>query len=301
MTTKYSPILPILSLLLSSTLWGVAWYPLRLLEDHGLQGLWTSVIIYSVPLLLGSFLLIKHFDQVKAHPGWLLMIAIGNAWCNVAFILAILDGNVMRVLLLFYLSPLWSTLLASLVLGERLSQMAVITLFVAMGGAAIMLWDPSIGWPWPKSSADWLAITSGMAFALANVAVRKTQHVVLPVKNLFSWLGVSVLAAVWILVSDAPPPAATGQVIIWAAVIGPLMVLVMTFTVQYGVTKLPVYRSAVILLFELVAGAVSSQWLTDEVMGINEWLGGAVIALAAYLSARAYMRAASKMAIEIKG
>ena len=63
----------------------------------------------------------------------------------------------------------------------------------------------------------------------------------------------------------------------------------MTFTVQYGVTKLPVYRSAVILLFELVAGAVSSQLLTDEVMELNEWIGGGFIVLAAYLSARAYV------------
>lgn len=290
MSTKYSPkIFPVISLLISATLWGISWFPLRFLETNGLQGLWTSALIYSVPAVLGSFLLIKRRHEILPQIYWLLLIAVGNAWCNVAFILAILDGNVMRVLLLFYLSPLWATLLAWLILKEHMSRIAVLTLVIAMVGAAVMLWDPSIGWPWPQNRADWLAITSGMAFALANVSVRKTQGVSIPVKNLFSWMGVSVLAIIWILASGEPKPPAPPEVIVWTLLLGPLVVLVMTFTVQYGVTKLPVYRSAVILLFELVAGAVSSQWLTDEVMRSNDWIGGGFIVAAAYLSAQAYV------------
>jgi drug/metabolite transporter (DMT)-like permease len=195
----------------------------------------------------------------------------------------------MRVLLLFYLSPLWATLLAWLILKEHMSRLAVLTLIIAMTGAIVMLWDPAIGRPWPSDKADWLAISSGMAFALANVSVRGTQAVSIPVKNLFSWIGVSVLAIVWIGLSGEPVPTASHNVILWTLLLGPLVVFVMTFTVQYGVTKLPVYRSAVILLFELVAGAVSSQLLTNEVMKLNEWIGGGFIVLAAYLSARAYV------------
>jgi len=296
MSTKHSQkIFPVVSLLISSTLWGISWFPLRLLENHGLQGLWTSALIYSVPALLGSFLLFQHRRAISAQVGWLLLIAVANGWCNVAFILAVLDGDVMRVLLLFYLSPLWATLLARLILKEHMSRLAVVTLIIAMCGAIVMLWDPSLGWPWPKDQADWLAITSGMAFALANVSVRKTQDIAIPVKNLFSWLGVSGLAIAWILVGAVPAPAASQTVMVWTAVAGPVVVFVMTFTVQYGVTKLPVYRSAVILLFELVAGAVSSQLLTNEIMGVNEWIGGGFIVLAAYLSARAYVHDPTKI------
>ena len=300
MSTKYSlKIFPVISLLISSTLWGIAWFPLRYLETNGLQGLWTSAIIYSVPALLGAFLLLKHRQAISSQAGWLLLIAVCNGWCNVAFILAVLDGNVMRVLLLFYLSPLWATVLAWLILKEHMSRQAVVTLVVAMCGAMVMLWDSSIGWPWPKSHADWLAITSGMTFALANVSVRKTQGVAIPVKNLFSWLGVSVLAIAWILLTAEPIPEASQKVLLWTIVAGPIIVFVMTFTVQYGVTKLPVYRSAVILLFELVAGAVSSQLLTDEVMGVNDWIGGGFIVLAAYLSARAYVHNPVKANVEV--
>jgi drug/metabolite transporter (DMT)-like permease len=57
--------------------------------------------------------------------------------------------------------------------------------------------------------------------------------------------------------------------------------------VQYGVTHLPVHQSAVIALIELVAGAVSQQLLTDELVTSREWLGGVLIAIGAYLSGRA--------------
>jgi drug/metabolite transporter (DMT)-like permease len=60
----------------------------------------------------------------------------------------------------------------------------------------------------------------------------------------------------------------------------------MTLSVFYGVTRMPVPRSAVILLFELVAGALSSLWLTDEVVLLQEWLGGLMIVTAAWLAAR---------------
>jgi drug/metabolite transporter (DMT)-like permease len=56
--------------------------------------------------------------------------------------------------------------------------------------------------------------------------------------------------------------------------------------VLYGVTRMPVHRSAVILLFELVVGAVSALLLTDEVVLLREWIGGAMIVSAAYLAAR---------------
>ena len=59
----------------------------------------------------------------------------------------------------------------------------------------------------------------------------------------------------------------------------------MTLTVLYGVTHMPVHRSAVILLFELVVGAVSALLLTDEIVLYREWLGGFMIVTAAYMAA----------------
>lgn len=289
--SKHSAVvLPIVSLLITATLWGIAWYPLRVAQNYGMPGLWTTLLIYSSSLVLGGLLFWRKLSEFSQAPVLLAVIALSNGWLNVAFFLAVIDGHVVRIILLFYLSPLWTTLLGWLVLKEHLTPWSVATLVVAMTGAMIMLWDVSVGFPWPQHYTDWLGISAGISFSISNVTVRKLQRISVRTKMVSAWLGVTLVAAAWIVLGDVAVPQADMQVWGWTLVIGTVMVIVMTVTVQYGVTHMPVYRSAIILLFELVAGAVSAQWLSDEVIAANEWIGGVLIMLAGYLSARAMMK-----------
>jgi len=193
------------------------------------------------------------------------------------------------VLLLFYLSPFWAVCLGWLVLDERLGRRSLPVFVVATAGAMIMLWNEDVGLPWPQDRADWLAVSSGFAFALSNVFVRKLQDIGVWLKSVSGWAGVVIVATTWILVSGTAPPTAGAAVIGFAVILGLCGFLVMTVAVLYGVTHMPVHRSAVILLFELVVGAVSAQLLTDEVILPREWLGGAMIVLAAWLAARLHV------------
>jgi len=283
-TVKVGTIGPVLLLLWAATFWGVVWYPLRLLEAAGLSGLWTTWVIFTVAALPGLWLAWPHRHVLWEQPGLLLLIALANGWLNTAFVLAILDGNVVRVLLLFYLSPLWSTLLAWWWLGERPSRFGLATLAVAMAGALLMLWNPQLGFPWPQDQADWLAISAGIGFSFSNVAVRRLKHMPVIIKAAVTWWGVVVVAGIWILFTQASMPAISSGAWIGAVALGVLGVLGASLALIYGVEKMPVHRSAVILLFELVAGAVSSQLLTNEIVTTIEWFGGALIILAAYLS-----------------
>ncbi|MDR2877844.1 MAG: DMT family transporter [Chromatiales bacterium] len=280
--------MPLIALLLGASFWGTLWYPLRLLEAHGLEGLWATIIIYGVATVVGviGLAFVRGTSRgFRLHDALLLMLASG--WCNVAFIIAVLEGHVLRVMLLFYLSPLWTVLLARLLLGEVLSLRAWLTMALAVTGALIMLWDPQSSVPWPSSVADWLALSAGFAFALNNVTVRRLQHVSIWHKCLVAWSGVVVVAAAWILLSQSePPPLLDAVTLVEAVVLGLVGMVLMTFAVIYGVTHLPAYRAAVIMLFELVVAAISSQWLTDESVRSAEWFGGALILLAAWYAAR---------------
>lgn len=286
-SNRTSHVLPILSLLLGATLWGLFWYPLRWLEAQGMPGMWSSLLIYITVTVVSLPLLWRRREEVVQEPWLLAALALTAGVCNVAFILAVIEGNVVRVLLLFYLSPLWAALLGWLLLGEQLSSRAGLTLALAMAGAVIMLWDPALGWPWPQGRADGLAIVAGFTFALSNVCVRKMQAISYPVKSIAVWWGGVVTAGAGLLLMPLPMP------MIDAPLLGAIVALacggmvVMTLAVQYGVTLMPVHRSAVILLFEIVVGAVSAQLLTDEILLLREWLGGLLIMAAAYLSARA--------------
>jgi drug/metabolite transporter (DMT)-like permease len=278
--------LPVLSLLFSATLWGIVWYPLRQLEARGLAGLWSAAISYGAAVLISLGVIVRERAVMRDNLLQLVLLGLVAGWCNVSFIMALLDGTVVRVLLLFYLSPFWAVCLGWLMLGERLDATTLPVFLLAVGGALIMLWDESIGLPWPRDEADWLAVSSGFAFALNNVLVRRMQQVDVWVKSYVTWLGVVIIAALWIAVSGAALPEINGVTLLCAILLGAGGFLVMTLTVQYGVTHMPVHRSAVILLFELVIGAVSSLLLTDETVLPREWLGGGLIVAAAWLAAR---------------
>jgi len=263
----------------------VFWYPLRLLESAGLSGLWLTLIVYTAALVAFTQPAWRGLAHWRAQPGQLALLALAAGWCNAAFILAVLEGTVVRVLLLFYLSPIWTVFLGWLVLGERPTGRGWLAFSIAMAGALIMLWSEELGVPWPKGKADWLAVSSGMAFALANVLVRRLQSVPVITKTVTAWVGAVFVALVWIALAAAPVPQVAGGTVIGAMALGLFGMVAMTFSVQYGVTHMPVYRSAVILLFELVAGAVSAQLLTDEKVLAQEWVGGLMVLLAAWFAA----------------
>ena len=285
-SAKYNkhPMMPVLGLLFASTMWGLIWYPLRLLEENGLHGLWASALMYCGTLIVAIPVLIKGWREWKQHPWLFFFMAIATGWTNIAFILAVLDGNVVRVLLLFYLSPLWATLLGVFFLGEQLSRRALSILGIAMVGAVIMLWHESFGFPAPRDISDWLALSSGIAFAITNVLIHKLNHASVMVKTSTGWLGVLFLAFILIIFTEQKLAVST-EVIAGAWLLGAIAMTMMNIAVVYGVTNMPVHRSAIILLFEIVVGAVSSLLLTNEVIELREWIGGGLVILAAYLTA----------------
>ena len=274
---------------MAATLWGLLWLPLRALDGAGLNGLWTTVIAYASALVVALPWLRRWGPVMARHPVYYIALALASGWCNLAFILAMLEGAVVRVLILFYLSPIWTVLFGFVLLGERPSRAAAAVLVTALSGAAMMLWSPAIGVPWPQGAGDWLAISSGVAFALANVLVRRGRG--LPsagAKMTAAWLGCMTLALAGLAISaPALPATVTAAAVAGAVALGAIGLVVATLSVQYGVTHLPVHRSAVILLFEVLVGAVSAELWTDEVLHLHEWLGAVLIVTAAWLAARA--------------
>jgi len=128
-----------------------------------------------------------------------------------------------------------------------------------------------------------LALSAGFAFAISASIVRSLADVSVAPKAVVVWAGVVVVATVWLIIAGIEFPILDSNVYIAASLLGLFASVVMTFLVQYGFHHVPVSRSSVILLFELVAGALSAYWLANEVPVINEWLGGTVIVVGAWL------------------
>lgn len=278
--------LAIACVLFSASVWGIIWYPLRLLDDAGMSGVWSSLVMYLAAAVLSIPILIKQYQLVFRLNWNLLALALAAGITNVAFVVALIEGEVMRVMLLFYLSPIWTVLLGRWWLKETLSASAIVMFVIAMFGSAIMLWNPEMGLPWPSGLADWLALVAGIAFSVNNVLTRKLASLPMAIKTAFVWWGVVAVALLVLSWQQAPVPNVSATVWLNAWLLGWFAIVIVTIAILYGVAKMPVYRSAVIMLFELVVAALSAWALTEEIMSLQEWIGGILILLAAYGVAR---------------
>jgi drug/metabolite transporter (DMT)-like permease len=289
-TKNKSSLLPIISCLIAATLWGVFWYPLRVLEGIGIPGLWATLIIYLSALVPMWPLFWKQRHGLRSQRLLFVLIGIFAGWTNLAFILAMLEGHVVRVLLLFYLSPIWTLMLGLIFLQERLSTLAWYSLFLSFIGALIILWPSDSNPLFQFNKVDILAVSAGFAFAVHNVLIRKIGDIPIILKMGSAWIGVLVLTTVGLVTMQVSAPEFSGYSLALAIAVGCIGMSLMTFTALYGVTHLPVHRSASIMLFEVFAGAVSAALLTEEVLTAREWSGGLLIIYAAWLTTRDLMK-----------
>ena len=289
-TKNKSSLLPIISCLIAATLWGVFWYPLRVLEGMGIPGLWATLIIYLSALVPMWPLFWKQRHGLQSQRLLFVLIAIFAGWTNLAFILAILEGHVVRVLLLFYLSPIWTLILGLIFLQERLSTLARCSLFLSFIGALIILWQSDSSVVLQSKQVDLLAVSAGFAFAVNNVLVRKIGDIPIILKMGSAWIGVIVLTITGIVTMQVHPPMFSGASFALAILIGCVGMSLMSFTALYGVTHLPVHRSASLMLFQVFVGAVSAALLTVEVLTARELMGGLLIMFAAWLTTRDLMK-----------
>ena len=281
-------LLPALALLLNAFVWGVSWWPFRQLQDQGLHPLWATALIYGFSLLCLLLFRPQAWRRLGRQPWlWLLMAAAGLT--NVGFNWAVTVGDVVRVVLLFYLMPAWSVLLAWPLLGERPTLVSLMRLGLALTGVAVVLMTGDADWPVPESLADWLALMGGFSFALTNVLLRKLSDEPAPARILSMFAGGAVMAAgaglLGIAQGSVPAPQSLQLSGVVIALVLSLGFLLSNVALQYGASRLQAHTTALIMLSEVVFASVSSVLAGAAEMTPRTWIGGGLILAAAVWSA----------------
>ncbi len=274
--------------MLNAFVWGVSWWPFRLLQSQGLHPLWATVLVYLVAVAVIAAVRPRAFGQVLRTPAlWVLVLASGST--NAAFNWAVSIGDVVRVVLLFYLMPLWVVFLARVLLKEALTAIAAARVLLALAGACIVLWpEGGQGLPLPQSLPDWLGVLGGFSFALNNVMLRREAQRPEESRALAMFIGgvlvAGGLATVLVLRGQmAWPPAPSMTWLPLAAVLS-VCFLASNAALQYGAARLPANVSSVVMLTEVLFASVSALMLGGGVMTTGLALGGGLILLAALLS-----------------
>ncbi|OGT07358.1 MAG: multidrug DMT transporter permease [Gallionellales bacterium RBG_16_57_15] len=293
-------LLPVAGVLSGALVWGLIWYPYRVLQDAGVSGALATLITYLLAMLCGAAMLPRVWRELRLHnegrAGWWVMALLLSAgWTNFGYVLAVLHGEVMRVLLLFYLAPLWTILFSYWLLGERLNRYGYLIIALSFSGAFIMLWEPQFGLPLPNNPAEWIGLSAGMGFALSNVVSRRAAHLSVEAKSYSVWFGTALLTAPLLWWQGGLPgqlSAIDAQGSLILALLG-IVICATSYAVQYALTNLPANRAIVLFLFELVVAAASSYFLADETLLLRDWLGALLIISASLLSGKLYTAAKS--------
>ena len=276
-----------LSLLFGAFVWGIIWYPYRLMAQAGVSGIYSSfyVFILTLAIALPYFFITKKNISIRSKDFWMLSFVAG--YTNISYVLAVIDGEVVRVMLLFYLSPVWTIFLSHFMLNENTQKRHYIAAFLSLLGAFVMLWQPN-SFIHLDSKSDWFALSSGIGFAMTNVMTRKHQHMTINQKALAIWIGVIMVATICIMFDTDRMPSldffkpVDGLI----AIIIAICLFFSTLLVQYGVTQINAVEASSFFLFEIVIASISSYLLVGETMIMREWLGGMMIMAGVFLASQ---------------
>ena len=275
------------ALLINALIWGVSWWPLRQLQDGGMHPLWATALVFMI--ILAGLLLVRFnsWRGIAAHPQ-LLLLALASGLTNVGFNWAVTIGDVVRVVLLFYLMPAWSVLVAWVLLGEKPTGASLFRLALAMAGVLIVLKTPESPWPVPQGLADWLAIMGGFCFAVTNALLLKCSQTPSDSRMLAMFGGGAVLATAVALLgmSQQIMPGPALQIAGIPILLGlSLAFMVSNAALQYGAARLTASTTSLVMLTEILFASLSSALLGAADLSPRVWVGGSLIIFAAVLSA----------------
>ena len=276
----------ILSLIIvvSSCAWGLYWLPLRSIEQSGIVGSWSIVLVNACPLIILVPLIFFNLDKLKKYPKPIFFagIMIGAAFTFYAN--GLVETSVIRATLLFYLSPIWSTIIGIIWLNERLTIARVISIIVALIGIIFLLYDFRDQETVILNFGDFSSILSGLFWALGASILKKWSKLpIIPLTAIvyFSTTSLSILLAIIVYKAPIPSLALIGQnfstAFIWSVI-----VLLPSFCIIFRISQILFPGRVGILMMSEVAVAVISAkiLLPEEQMVILQWIGALAILLA---------------------
>ncbi|MGI9311129.1 MAG: DMT family transporter [bacterium] len=284
--TADSAAWPTVAILASTVLWGTWWIPLRKLDALGFGSIWATGAGLLIPLAVMLPVVVLRRRRIAAAGLPLILGALFFAGALALYAEGALRGHVARVILLFYLTPVWSTLLARLMLGQPITARRMVTLAFGLSGMLVIL-EVDNASLWPRDIGEWLGLASGVSWALAMVYTQRAREHPIADKVALQFIFATLIFAALTAIPGGREWSATGFDFDWVwlawllafAFVWNLPVVWLTF---YGGGRIEPGRVAILLMMEVAIGIVTAALFTDEPFGVREGLGAALIMSAGF-------------------
>ena len=276
------------ALAISAGAWGIYWLPQRILEEGGLTGGRGTI----AQMIIGVLILspISVWRKIKGKTSGLELpvtgMLIGGGF--ICYALSFLLTDVVRALILFYMTPLWTTIFEIMFLKKRPGVERMITLALALGGLWIVFSKQTI-LPLPENSGDWLALAGGAIFAggMIRLEIIKTDGVFPLIFSFFFYGTIFNIIAGYLLADYLGPMPVIEAFISMASF---LIIISVFYFIPTGIvilwspSKLGAGLCSILFLSEIIVGVISSGILTDEPFGWREIVGSSMIVIGGILA-----------------
>lgn len=271
----------------SGLVWGLFWIPIRGLAEAGIGGLWATFFFYAVPFALVVPLLAFRWRPAVQGGLRLQILGLVAALSLVLYSVSILYTDVVRATLLFYLTPLWSTLLARIFLGEPITLLRWLAMAIAIFGM-LVIFHADAGIPLPEQPGDWIALISGFLWSVASILLRAdkgSNALDLLIQN-FIW---SAIVAAALLLALGPGLAASPPLSTYLAqlpwLVPTVIIVVMTgvYASMWGTPKLNPGLVGLLFMTEISVGAITAAIWSGDPFGWREVIGIILISSAGML------------------
>ena len=261
----------------ASSMWGLLWVPMRLTESMGVAPLWVQFWFTTMPALFLAGLYAPSLVRQRAFwPVYLISgMCIGMGYTLYA--VGLLVGSVSKTTVLFYLTPIWSTLLGMVFLGENPGIRRWAAIAMATLGCCLVMRINPINMQLEK--VDLLGLLSGVFWGMGTVALRKFPEADYKNATMAQYVCGTLItgAAILILGTDTPELATNGKAALMGAVFG-ILVFMSTFMLIIRIMQyMSPGRVGILMLSEALVAVISAMLFLGELLSVAQWIGVLVI------------------------
>ncbi len=288
LSTSTGQLLPAIAVTLCGLAWGIFWLPVRLIEDAGVGGAWTSVLLFAAATAAPLPWLFNRRVWSGNVPNALFTgLLLGTAFA--LYTVSLVMTDVVRAILLFYMTPVWSTIADVTIYKRRLTPVRAISIALGISGMLAIL-GTGDGLPVPQNAGDWVALLSGLSWAAGTLRSHASPatNIVLPV---FSFALCGLVSSIVILFwSGTHDPALVRldnatEVVPWIILMGILIFVPTNFLVVWAAQRIDSARVGILMMTEVLAGSVTAALWAGEPFGWRQGLGAALIVCAGLVEA----------------
>ena len=276
--TRPRLVAPETAIAISGALWGLYWIPVRHLQAGGVGVVWFTLGLFVAALALLVPLLVRYPPARAAFTPRMLVTGLLTGGAFVLYTVSIVLTEVVAAILLFYMSPVWATVLGRVLLAERFTASRLVALAMGLGGLWVVLGTES-GVPLPRNSGDWCALAAGVMWALGTLRVHQDAATSSAAHAASLFVGGALVIGVVALLPDmaGPPPpvtAASAAIVLAMAVVS----LLSAWSILWGARLLSPGRAGLLLMMEVITGLASAAVLAGEPFGMAQVFGSVLIA-----------------------